>query len=141
MLASSPAFRYAGNRGEASGAWRRAMPADAGHPMLASLAGWISSLRLLTGHRIANGQRAIHGRRVVGFWLAPVVDFLLAPKGWLLVAKKLERGRFPMPWQRAPTQGQVWALQPGELSLLLEGIDLRGAKRLTRWQPTPYTTT
>jgi transposase len=59
--------------------------------------------------------------------------------GWLLVAKRLERGRFPMPWQRAPTQGQVWALQPGELTLLLEGIDLRGAKRLPRWQPTGTT--
>jgi transposase len=60
--------------------------------------------------------------------------------GWLLVAKRLERGRFPMPWQRAPSQGQVWSLQPGELSLLLEGIDLRGAKRLPRWQPCAVTT-
>ncbi len=60
--------------------------------------------------------------------------------GWLLVAKRLERGRFPMPWQRAPSQGLVWGLQPGELSLLLEGIDLRGAKRLPRWQPHTVTT-
>ncbi len=56
--------------------------------------------------------------------------------GWLLVAKRLERGKFPMPWQRAPTQGQVWTLQPGELTLLLEGIDLHRGKRLPRWQPT-----
>ena len=106
MLASSPAFRYAGNRGEASGAWRRAMPADAGHPMLASLAGWISSLRLLIGHRTANGQRPIHGRRVVGFWLAPVVDFLLAPKQLLFGLVRalgfggVGLGRLLHPWPR-----------------------------------------
>ena len=60
--------------------------------------------------------------------------------GWMLVGKKLERGRFPLPWQRAPAQGPCWTLQAGELGLLLEGIDLRGGKRLPRWQPRPAST-
>ena len=53
--------------------------------------------------------------------------------GYCLVAKKLARGTFVVP---SPDERGVIELEPVELSLLLEGIDLRGAKRRPRWTPT-----
>jgi len=57
--------------------------------------------------------------------------------GWLLVAKRLERGRFRPPWfgqQGLPT---AWPMDPADLAMVLHGIDVRGAKRLPRWRPKP----
>lgn len=54
--------------------------------------------------------------------------------GFCLFAKRLARGRFNFP--RAPPPGQAHVeMSAGELALILEGIDLRGAKKRTRWQP------
>lgn len=52
--------------------------------------------------------------------------------GFVLVYKKLERGRF-----RVPTaEGDRTSLTPAEVSAILEGIDLRRAVKLRRWNPT-----
>ena len=54
--------------------------------------------------------------------------------GYVLWAKRLERGRFRLPehWTRGAPSAQIEA---AELSLCLEGIDLTGAKRRPRWTP------
>ena len=54
--------------------------------------------------------------------------------GYCLFAKRLERGRFKLP--RVDACGQHVEMESAELSLLLEGIDLAGAKRRPRWTPT-----
>lgn len=54
--------------------------------------------------------------------------------GFVMVAKRLEKGRFCVPWDDLAA-GQSWPLEAAELSLILEGIDLRGAGRRPRWKP------
>jgi transposase len=56
--------------------------------------------------------------------------------GWLLVYKRLERGVFRQPRDAGPGVGHV-LLEGPELALMLEGIDLRGARRRPRWEPQP----
>ena len=51
--------------------------------------------------------------------------------GFVLVYKKLERGRFRVPTSETDRK----ALTPAEVAAILEGIDLRHAKHLTRWNP------
>jgi len=54
--------------------------------------------------------------------------------GFWLLYKRLERGRFHIP--KAPLAGTSHIeLEATELSLLLEGIDLSGARRRPRWEP------
>ena len=52
--------------------------------------------------------------------------------GFVLVYKRLERGRFRLP---PSTEGKQLRMTPAELSALLEGIDLTRARRLPRWSP------
>jgi transposase len=52
--------------------------------------------------------------------------------GWCLVAKRLVRGTFFLP--PANERGVV-ELEASELALILEGIDLRNARRRPRWEP------
>jgi len=59
--------------------------------------------------------------------------------GYCLIAKRLERGTFRLPWERT-LSGEHVEVEAAELALILEGIDLRGAKRRARWQPTPEMT-
>jgi transposase len=54
--------------------------------------------------------------------------------GYLLVYKRLERGVFRAPREAEAGAGHV-ALEGPELALMLEGIDLRGARRRPRWAP------
>jgi transposase len=55
--------------------------------------------------------------------------------GWCLVSKRLEKGVFRLPWEREAVGAHVeW--EAAELALVLEGIDLRGARRRARWVPT-----
>lgn len=54
--------------------------------------------------------------------------------GFCLFAKRLERGRFRLPRELPPGARQL-EVEASELALLLEGIDLRGAKRRPRWEP------
>ena len=54
--------------------------------------------------------------------------------GYLLLYKRLEKGRFELP--RAPRAGlRHIEVESGELAMMLEGIDLRGARRRPRWTP------
>ena len=60
-------------------------------------------------------------------------------QGYCLFAKRLERGRFRLPWDQ-PAAGATVEMEAAELALILEGIDLRGAKRRARWAAPPPTT-
>lgn len=56
--------------------------------------------------------------------------------GWMLLAKRLEKGRFRPPWFGSKVPVPVaWEMEPGDLTLVLQGIDIAGAKRLPRWRP------
>jgi transposase len=55
--------------------------------------------------------------------------------GYLVLAKRLEKGTFKTPWTGAPPTGPAWELEAAELTLILEGIDLTGARRRPRWKP------
>lgn len=54
--------------------------------------------------------------------------------GYCLVAKRLIRGTFFLP---PPNEHGVVELEASELALVLEGIDLRHARRRPRWEPSP----
>jgi transposase len=57
--------------------------------------------------------------------------------GWLLLYKRLERGTFHL--ARTPPPGARHVeVDAGELALLLEGLDLRGARRRPRWYRSPH---
>ena len=51
--------------------------------------------------------------------------------GFLLLYKKLEKGRFRWP----PLQADRGTVTPAELAAVMEGIDLSRATRLSRWNP------
>jgi transposase len=51
--------------------------------------------------------------------------------GFVLVYKKLERGRFRLPH----VDGDRVNVTPAELAAIFEGIDLSKARRLRRWEP------
>jgi len=60
--------------------------------------------------------------------------------GYLIVYKRLERGTFQLPTH--PTSGARHVeVDAGELALILEGIDLRGAIRRPRWRHMPSLST
>ena len=48
--------------------------------------------------------------------------------GWALYAKRLERGTFELP--RPTTDERKVAIDPAQLAMILEGIDLRARRRL-----------
>jgi transposase len=56
--------------------------------------------------------------------------------GYLLLYKRLERGTFKLPTQPAAGRRHV-EVDAGELGLMLEGLDLRGARRQARWYRRP----
>jgi transposase len=51
--------------------------------------------------------------------------------GFLMLYKRLERGRFRWP----DMDGDRGTITPAELAALMEGIDLSRARRLKRWNP------
>jgi transposase len=56
------------------------------------------------------------------------------PSGYLLLYKRLERGCFHLPMTPALGAAHV-EIEATELGLMMEGIDLRGARRRRRWEP------
>lgn len=54
--------------------------------------------------------------------------------GYLLLYKRLELGKFHIPLQPAAGKRHV-EIDAADLTLMIEGIDLRGARRRIRWQP------
>lgn len=57
--------------------------------------------------------------------------------GYLLLYKRLERGTFHLAMEPAVGCRHV-EIDAGELGLMLEGIDLRGARRRERWRRLPH---
>ena len=55
--------------------------------------------------------------------------------GFALFAKRLERGRFRVFAEPPATSTRAVEMPAGELALILQGIDLRGAKRRRGWRP------
>lgn len=53
--------------------------------------------------------------------------------GWAILYKRLEVGTFTLPQPEA--DADRIEVEAAELALMLEGIDLTGAKRRKRWQP------
>jgi transposase len=58
--------------------------------------------------------------------------------GFAMWTKRLERGRFHPTFT---TDGKLAAsaIEPADLALIVEGIDLAGARRRVRWEPTRKT--
>lgn len=56
--------------------------------------------------------------------------------GYVLLYKRLERGTFELPTKPEPGRRHV-EVDAGELGLMLEGLDLRGARRRRRWYRLP----
>lgn len=54
--------------------------------------------------------------------------------GWCIYYKRLEQGTFTPPEARVPLDEKV-QVEASELMLILEGIELAGARRRPRWQP------
>jgi transposase len=55
-------------------------------------------------------------------------------RGFCLVSKRLEVGVFRLPWKNAGVENQV-ELSAEELGRILEGIELRSARRKARCSP------
>jgi transposase len=56
------------------------------------------------------------------------------PSGYWLLYKRLERGRFTLPQEPEPGRRHI-VIEAADLTLMLEGIDLRGARRRKCWSP------
>lgn len=57
-----------------------------------------------------------------------------SPSGFWLLYKRLEKGRFQ--WPKAPSgEARHVELTSAELALMMEGIDLQGARRRPVWNP------
>jgi transposase len=54
--------------------------------------------------------------------------------GFAMWTKRLERGRFHVPFGN-DSELRASGIEAAELGLILEGIDLAGARRRPRWQP------
>ena len=52
--------------------------------------------------------------------------------GYVLMTKRLEKGTYRVPWYAE--QGRV-VIEAAELLLVLEGIEVRDARRRARWSP------
>lgn len=55
--------------------------------------------------------------------------------GWALDTKRLERGQFYLATTEVPPGTEHLEVESADLSLSLEGIDPRGARRQRRWRP------
>jgi transposase len=53
--------------------------------------------------------------------------------GFFLLMKRLESGRFVLPELKAREDGKTLRMSASDLALVLDGIDLRGARRLKRY--------
>ena len=73
---------------------------------------------------------------VMGF-LNLVKILFWSPSGYCVFAKKLEQGKFLLP-DRIPDEATQHEVDFATLTLMLEGIDLRGARRRKRYRPPPF---
>jgi transposase len=86
-------------------------------------------------------RETIHADPLTGHWFVFVNRrknrlkvLVWEPSGYLLLYKRLERGRFHLPTTPALGARHV-EIEATELGLMMEGIDLRGARRRRRWEP------
>ena len=79
----------------------------------------------MSGHLFVFRGRRGHMLRIL-FW---------DRTGWALYTKRLERGVFHLPFA-VPEGVQRCEVEAAELAMMLEGIDLSGARRRLRWRPT-----
>ena len=77
----------------------------------------------LSGHLFAFFNRRADISKIL-FWTR---------SGYTIVHKRLEKGRFSLPL--VPTGARRVEMEAAQLALLLEGIDLRGARVRPRWVP------
>ena len=54
--------------------------------------------------------------------------------GFVILAKRLSKGTFRLPVD-VPEGAKVLQIEAAQLGLMLEGLDLRGARRRKRWKP------
>lgn len=78
----------------------------------------------LTGHLFIFFSRRCDRVRIV-YW---------DRNGFAMWSKRLERGRFHPAFSKDGELGAS-AIEPGELALLVEGIELAGARHRPRWEP------
>lgn len=78
----------------------------------------------MSGHLFVFTNKRCNGVKIL-FW---------DRNGFALFYKKLCRGTFKFPQAIEPTSSSV-KIESAELALILEGIDLQGAKRRERWEP------
>lgn len=85
-----------------------------------------SVLRLaaLSGHKFIFFNRRRDQARIL-FW---------DRSGYVVWAKRLDRGRFVLPAALQTGEGPA-QIEAAELTLILEGVSLLGAKRRARWEP------
>jgi transposase len=57
--------------------------------------------------------------------------------GWAMLYKRLEIGTFRLPFEPLLGQRHI-EMDPAELALMLEGIDLSQSKRQPRWRRLPH---
>ena len=55
--------------------------------------------------------------------------------GWSILYKRLEVGTYKFPETSSIADGEKLQVEAAELALMLEGIELDGAKRRKRWLP------
>lgn len=78
----------------------------------------------MSGHLFVFRGRRGHMLRIL-FW---------DRTGWALFSKRLERGQFHLPVEVDAFAERV-EVDHAELALMVEGIELAGAKRRVRWRP------
>ena len=59
---------------------------------------------------------------------------LWQPSGFLMLYKRLEHGQFKLPQAPLPGRRHI-EMESTDLALMMEGIDLRDARRRKRWTP------
>lgn len=89
---------------------------------LAGLAQTVLAQDPLSGHLFVFLNRRRDGLRVL-FW---------DRTGWMLVSKRLARGCFHLPTTPSDNVSHL-EIEAAELALILEGIELQGARRRVRW--------
>ena len=98
--------------------------------MRRSFNGLAISVQHLLGHDPVSGKLFIFFNRRADICKA----LWWSSGGFCIFAKRLAKGRFVVPKQ--PPDGQNYVeMDAAELSLIIEGIDIRKARRQPRWNP------
>lgn len=88
----------------------------------------------LIRHDPLNGHRLVFPNRRKNW-----IKLLVWDRTGYLLNKRLERGASRLATEPAPAERHV-EVDPGELGLMMEGLDLRGAAQRERWRRLPHET-